>query len=143
MSSQSFTTTQRETIVTRDGSRCVRCGTGVGNVPSSVHHRKPRGMGGTRDPRSSDLRNGVLLCGTGTTGCHGDIENDRAAAYDDGWLLRSYGDLDRPMLALDGSLVHLYPDGTRLDEGAPGRVGHGSIAQAVELALAQRREALS
>lgn len=47
----------------------------------SVQHREPRGSGGVK--RNSDRphlvlpSNGVLLCGTGTTGCHGDVEHHR------------------------------------------------------------------
>ena len=105
-----------DAVVTRDRSRCARCNVGIGNVPASVHHRKPRGMGGTRDPRSNDLRNLVLLCGTGTTGCHGDIESHRTLAYDTGWLLRSYDDLDTPMISRDGRRIILTSDGDRWDE---------------------------
>jgi hypothetical protein len=47
------------------GLVCVLCGN-----PGTVHHFYPRGQGG------DDVRaNCVGLCGSGTTGCHGDIEN--------------------------------------------------------------------
>jgi hypothetical protein len=97
----------RDAVLTRDAGRCARCAVPVGNVPSSVHHRKPRGMGGTRDVRSFDPRNLVLVCGTGTTGCHEEIESQRALAYDTGWLLRSYDDLDTPLITKDGRRVYL------------------------------------
>lgn len=49
----------------RDGYRCVRCGVSLVSVPGSRHHRVRR-----RDTadKPSVL---VLLCGSGTTGCHG------------------------------------------------------------------------
>jgi hypothetical protein len=103
-----------ETIVLRDGGRCIRCGTSVLSIPASVHHRKPRGAGGTRDVRSYDLRNLVVLCGTGTTGCHGEVESGRTLAYDTGWLLRSYDDLDAPLITKDGRRVYLKADGDRV-----------------------------
>ena len=89
----------RGAVIVRDGFACRRCGVDVSRSPSSVHHRLPRRMGGTRDPRSNDLRNLVLVCGSGTTGCHGWIESHRTEAYEQGWLIRSYDDLDVPMEA--------------------------------------------
>lgn len=108
-------TDTRALVLSRDGSKCARCGTGVGNIPSSVHHRRPRGMGGTRDIRSIDPRNLVLVCGTGTTGCHHEIESNRAQAYEDGWLLRTYDDLNEPMVATDGHRIYLDDVGGRID----------------------------
>lgn len=54
----------------------------------SLQHRMPRGRGGTRDPRINRLSNVLVVCGSGTGGCHGLIENQlRAAAYEVRWLL--------------------------------------------------------
>ncbi len=105
--------TVRATVHTRDAGKCARCGRSVLNYPSSVHHRLPRRMGGTRDIRSYDPRNLVLVCGTGTTGCHEEIESNRTVAYDTGWLLRSFDGLDDPLLTLDGRRVYLTEDGGR------------------------------
>jgi hypothetical protein len=44
-------------------------------------------MGGTRDPLAGHPSNIVLLCGSGTTGCHGWIEDHREDALETGWLL--------------------------------------------------------
>lgn len=49
----------------RDGYACIRCGVSLFAVPGSRHHRKRRRVGGHAP---SNL---VLLCGSGTTGCHG------------------------------------------------------------------------
>jgi len=35
--------------------------------------------------------NGVVLCGSGTSGCHGAVESDRDAAYAAGFLVRING----------------------------------------------------
>lgn len=105
--------TARRIVYQRDGGRCARCALSVHGIPSSVHHRRRRGMGGTHDPRSHDPRNLVLVCGTGTTGCHGWIESHRGDAYVHGWLIRSHDDLDTPLVDIAGRVIYLHADGTR------------------------------
>ena len=51
--------------------RCARCGKDVTYIQSSIQHRKARGMGGTNDPSINSPANLIVLCGSGTTGCHG------------------------------------------------------------------------
>lgn len=104
----------RSIVHARDGGRCVRCD-GLGQ---SIHHRFPRRMGGTKDVRSYDLRNLVTLCGTGTTGCHGWVESNRALAYLGGWLVNGYDHLDDILTRPDGLAVLLGADGSRDDIGA-------------------------
>lgn len=106
------TTGVRAIVLERDGHRCRRCLRSLLDSPASIHHRKPRGMGGTNDARSKDVRNLVLLCGSGTTGCHGWVESHRADASEEGWLVSSYDDLDRPVVDLTGTAVTLCGDGT-------------------------------
>lgn len=55
----------------------------------SIHHRRPRGMGGTKRTNTNNLSNLVALCGTGTTGCHGWIESHREDAYERGYIIKS------------------------------------------------------
>lgn len=55
----------RDAVLIRDRYRCVRCGSDLANCRYSVHHRKLRSQGGT-----DDLPNVILLCGSGTDGCH-------------------------------------------------------------------------
>jgi hypothetical protein len=55
----------------------------------SLHHLQGRGMGGTR--RVMTHADGIALCGTGTTGCHGWVEANRDEAYDRGLLIRRNG----------------------------------------------------
>lgn len=61
-----------------------------------MHHRLPRGMGGSRSTagraRTERASNLVIVCGTGTTGCHGWIESHRQDAYDTGWLVHRTDD---------------------------------------------------
>lgn len=79
-------------IIERDAGACARCGAPVAHLERgiawSIHHRRARGMGGARDAWINEPANGVILCGSGTTGCHGDIEKHRDVAYDTGWLIR-------------------------------------------------------
>lgn len=80
----------RQLVMERDGFQCVKCGNVVSGEPGvgfSVHHRAPRGMGGSKHPSINMPSNLLLLCGSGTTGCHHEIESNRAAARDDGFLL--------------------------------------------------------
>lgn len=75
----------RKIVYARDGYRCVMCGRSVVDYPSSVHHRRPRGAGGSALlERPSNL---VRLCGDGVRGCHGWLESHRETANLTGWLL--------------------------------------------------------
>ena len=84
------TRAMREAVKVRDGGRCVRCGDPAG----SIHHRKPRGMGGTHGAES-DRINGpawlLSLCGSGVTGCHGWVEGNRTRAEELGYLILRNG----------------------------------------------------
>lgn len=46
-------------------------------------------MGGSKRPEVNAPANLILLCGSGTTGCHGAIESNRAHAYTAGLLLHA------------------------------------------------------
>lgn len=71
----------------RAGGRCERCGRDLVGQPASRHHRQPRGMGGSTRGDVNALPNLLLLCGTGTTGCHGEVEANRAQSNTYGWLV--------------------------------------------------------
>lgn len=96
------TAAQRRAVAARSGWRCELCGTVLGwsdddgsttwCAPHSLHHRRPRGMGGTRRADTNSPANLLLLCGTGTTGCHSRVEASRAAAHQLGWLLHQTED---------------------------------------------------
>lgn len=80
-----FPQSVRDQIRLRADGHCERCGRNIANVPASIHHRRPRGMGGGSGWETPEC--GVVLCGTGTTGCHGYIESNRAEASEQGWLV--------------------------------------------------------
>lgn len=91
----------RQLVMERDGFQCVKCGNPVSGEPSvgySIQHRIPRGMGGSRDPRLNLPSNLILLCGSGTTGCHGEVESKRLEAREHGFALwRSQNPADEPV----------------------------------------------
>lgn len=76
----------RMAVLERDEFLCQRCGLWIGELTwYSLHHRDPRGAGGTALPDT--MPNLVTLCGTGTTGCHGYVESNRTESYEFGWLV--------------------------------------------------------
>lgn len=66
---------------------CERCGSHGGALGTSVHHRKNRSQGGAWSPE-----NCVVLCGSGTTGCHGWVTVNPLAARAEGFVVRSFED---------------------------------------------------
>lgn len=79
-------------VWTRDEGRCVRCGryVGVAYREASIHHRRPRGMGGTQRIDTNQPQNLILLCGSGTTGCHAWVEQHRTKATLYGFLVSQW-----------------------------------------------------
>lgn len=77
-------------VAARDSGRCAWCGgevSGRRGEDFSLHHRRPAGMGGDRRPETHGAGNLVLLHGSGTTGCHGAVESQRAYALAKGFLI--------------------------------------------------------
>jgi hypothetical protein len=66
---------------------CDRCGNPI-TGEFSVHHRDPRGMGGSRNGDPHHPANLLAVDGSGVTGCHGHIESHRTEAYEQGFLIR-------------------------------------------------------
>lgn len=95
MSATGFTPRAEQLILQRDGGNCVRCGRHVvymeRGIAWSIHHRRPRGSGGTSVAWVSAAANGIVLCGSGTTGCHGWVEARRTESIEDGFLISANG----------------------------------------------------
>lgn len=97
--------------IERDGGLCVRCG----HLGSNVHHRMMR----SQAPKDAVHRveNLAVLCGTGTTGCHGWVHANPAQSYKNGWLVPSWSSpLEEPMTYADGARYYLTGRGTRIKE---------------------------
>lgn len=85
--------TVRYAFFVRAVERCERCRRRLTwerrGLDWSAHHRRPRGMGGTSDPRVASIANAGILCGNATTpgSCHEWAEKNREQAIADGWLI--------------------------------------------------------
>ena len=78
----------RDAVLLRDRYACVRCGNDIHWTLHSVHHRKLRSQGGTDDPW-----NLIVLCGSGTQGCHGIVHSRRAVEGEPGgYIVPSHAD---------------------------------------------------
>lgn len=111
---------QRDVVLDRSMGFCEICGDQLYVWPRgwvgrhSIHHRQPRQMGGTARTDINSPANLLLLCGAGTTGCHGHIESNRAEAYRNGWLVRASADPAAVPVLLEGSDRYLLTaDGDR------------------------------
>lgn len=104
----------REAVYERDQYRCARCGRHIATYAASIQHRKPRGMGGTKDPSINSPANLILLCGDGVRGCHGYIEQHREEAKQDGYGVAWWEDpATIPVRYWDGNTYTLTNGGER------------------------------
>ena len=84
---------------------CLRCQEKPG---SQIHHRLPRGMGGTSDPKINDPENLVWIC----YDCHALIERHREVSYQTGWLVRRAANpAEQYLITPDHRMIVLLPDG--------------------------------
>ncbi|WP_067428492.1 HNH endonuclease [Nocardioides jensenii] len=113
--------TVRGLVYARAGWCCEVCGRQLhdGNgwtQAHAVHHRRPRGAGGSSDPATNSPCNLLLVCGTGNedpSTCHGLIESQRTLALANGWLVPQHGDpASTPVLVAGGATVLLTATGT-------------------------------
>lgn len=100
---------------------CHRCGLPYGSIHWwSHHHRRSRGMGGSNE--CDTAANIIVLCGSGTTGCHGWVTSHPTESAEAGWVVRhgTRGPSTTPMRsAVLGGWVLLNNAGgwRRVDQG--------------------------
>lgn len=75
----------RALVKAREDDACAICGRRT--APFQIHHRRPRGIGGTRRLDTNSPANLVLL-----DDCHAGIESHRTVAYLNGWLVPQQAD---------------------------------------------------
>lgn len=103
-----FTEKTRNLIRKRADHRCEICGMRMAYGP--IHHRQPRGMGGTRSLEKALCSNGVYIHNT----CHLTVESDRSRAILMGWLVpMGYQPESKEIKLWDGWFL-LTADGGRL-----------------------------
>lgn len=101
-----FSQKTRDIIHRRANGRCEICGLPV--IDPQIHHRRPRGMGGTKRQESASPSNGLLV----HLKCHATVEANRHEALMNGWLVRQDQDpAEMPVRRWD-ALVLLGNDGS-------------------------------
>lgn len=75
-----------EVITARSGGHCEILATGCTFAATEVHHRRPRGMGGTRRPETSSAANALHACRS----CHMRCESFRTWARDNGFVVAQH-----------------------------------------------------
>jgi 5-methylcytosine-specific restriction protein A len=89
----------------RDGHCCVLCGA---TQSLQLHHRRPRGLGGTSDLSANLPANLLLLCLTH----HAEVESHREWALQHGYLVRQGTDPASVPLLYGHDWVRLTDDAT-------------------------------
>ena len=108
----------RFAVLARALYKCERCSRDFLGYPVSVHHRRPRMMGGSKNEMLHEMANLIVLCGTGTSGCHGWVESNRAKARELGYLIQKIESAeDIPFQDETGLWWKIHNDGhkTQLD----------------------------
>jgi 5-methylcytosine-specific restriction protein A len=103
-----FPLSVRVLIIERANGVCELCG---GAKPGmQVHHRRPRGMGGSRRDDTNTAANGIYCCAD----CHSTIESHRWLAQERGLLLRQHQEPTEVPVQLHGVRWFLTDDGKKV-----------------------------
>lgn len=78
-----FTEKVKGIVRERAAGKCELCGTMC--VVAHFHHRRPRGMGGSRSNATGSASNCLML----HPRCHADVESSRERAIGNGWIVPS------------------------------------------------------
>lgn len=105
-----------EVVYVRAGYACEICDAMVGDrrgVDHHIHHRRPRGVGGSKRPDTNSPANLLLLC----PDCHRTVESRRGEALGVGWLVPQPGDpAATAVLVHRDRWTYLGHDGTYRDD---------------------------
>lgn len=103
----------RSVVHERDQGRCCMCGTYITDGNGAVHHRSPKGMGGSALLESP--ANLVTLCGRGNADLdHGKVHGNPQWARNHGWLVSRHLDPAEVPVDMHDGWVLLSPDGSRI-----------------------------
>lgn len=112
-------------VLARGQYKCERCRRDFMRMGVSIHHRRPRMMGGSKNPDLHKASNLIALCGSGTSGCHGWVENNRASARAFGYLLENVESAEQaPFKDMNGTWWLIDNDGSKKELDLNGRVPH-------------------
>ena len=101
-----FTNNVKKAVLERSKGRCEICG--IVCLSGQYHHRRPRGMGGSKRAETGGAANAVLL----HPWCHERVERNRQDASERGWLVpQSLDPREIPFKRHDGWFL-LGDDGT-------------------------------
>lgn len=89
----------RRQLRERSEGYCESCGL---EWATNAHHRKNRSQGG-----DDSLANLLLLCGSGTTGCHGWVTEHPAESYANGRSVRQHDEPSEVSVLYRGTPVYL------------------------------------
>lgn len=102
-----FSSKTKKLLLARAKDLCEYCGKPC--PTAQYHHRRPRGMGGTKRLDSGNPENGVVV----HLHCHAAIESDREQSLFLGFLVwQSHEPLTTPIL-INGHWYLLNADGTK------------------------------
>ncbi|WP_010540405.1 hypothetical protein [Dietzia alimentaria] len=88
MATAKFSAVVKARVMARSGGFCEVRSPHCWDEATQLHHRRPRGMGGSRDLRSAGAANALSVC----VPCHLDVESNRAESLERGWLVRQAAD---------------------------------------------------
>ncbi|MDD7930109.1 hypothetical protein [Microbacterium thalli] len=123
--SAEFSPVQVQAMFQREGGACFYCRRPLAwehrAAPFaggwSAHHRIDRGNGGRGKKATVTCADGLILCGTGTTGCHGAVSHDKTRAIELGLSIPrlargpEFDPLNVAATRKDGTKVVLTADG--------------------------------
>ena len=81
-----FTDEVRKQIKERSKERCEVCGALA--LHPQIHHRRPRGMGGSRKMDTNQCANALVL----HPACHAKVESNRKQSLLNGWLVSQHAE---------------------------------------------------